>query len=135
MPTYATLEERCDACQVYGGQQNPCLPRGQLLAYAREQAAAADRAEKLGRPRPEVWPCPRRFLDNDNALAWELLPLLATESVAFAPIFSLVSEAMEPDEALAVIRRIHFALGHPEFKDAKKDAERDAARRARAESK
>lgn len=88
----------------------------------------------LGREPPEVWPCPRRFLDPDNALAWELLPLLASESVAFAPVFTLATGGMG-EEALAVIRRIHYAIGHPEFREAKKDAERDAARRAKAESK
>lgn len=105
------------------------------MAYEREQNAAADRAERVGRPRPEVWPCPRRFLDGDNALAWELLPLLASESVAFAPVFSLATADLETEEALATIRRIHFALGHPEFREAKKDAEKAAARRAKAESK
>ena len=88
----------------------------------------------LGREAPEVWPCPRRFLDPDNALAWELLPLLAAESVAFAPVFTLATEGMG-EEALAIIRRIHYAIGHPEFREAKKDAERDAARRAKQEQK
>lgn len=135
VPVYASLEERCDACQVYGGPQNPCIGRDGPMQYERIQREAADRLEAAGKERPEVWPCPRRFLDPENALAWELLPLLAAESVAFAPVFTLATADLPGDEALAIIRRIHYTIGHPEFREAKKDAERDAARRAKQESR
>lgn len=122
VPVFASLEARCDACQVYGGPQNPCQPAG-LLRRIEEETT------KAGRPRP----CPRIFLDAENGTAWELLPLLATESVAFPALFELLTADLDRDEALATVRRIYYALGHPEFRAAKKDAERDAARRAKAE--
>ncbi len=117
VPTFVSLEARCDACAVYGGPQNPCLSAGALMMFE----ARTKR------------PCPRAFLDADNLLAWELLPLLASESVAFAPMFELSTADMEDEERASILRRIHYALGHPEFREAKRAAEQAAARREKRE--
>ena len=76
--------------------------------------------------------CPRVLLDPDNSEAWELLPLLASESVAFSSVFGLMTADMEPDDALAMLRRVYYAMGHPDFREAKKAAEQAKARQEQA---
>lgn len=126
IPQFTLLEDRCDACEVYGGEQPPCVQRS-LLPKILEQTTAE------GRPRP----CPRIFLDDGNAVAWELFPLVVGESAQFPVMFSLVAAAygLDEHESLMILRRINYAAGHPLFVEAKKDAERDMARQREQEAK
>lgn len=50
IPTFRSMEERCNACEIFGGKQNPCQPKANLRLIERT----------YGRP------CPRILLHPDN---------------------------------------------------------------------
>ncbi len=89
-PVFRSLEERCNACEVYGGEQRPCQPRDILEEIQ----------ERDGRP------CPRVLLDLDNVEAWELLPHAFDEARLLPVVFPLATRHLTEDGRHAVLRRV-----------------------------
>lgn len=59
------MEDRCTACEVYGGKEQPCMGPGERAAFEQENER----------------PCPRVVLHADNAEAWTLFAWLLNENV------------------------------------------------------
>lgn len=95
---YRTLDERCAACRVYGGREDPCVgPK--ILAKIQEEH---------GRP------CPRVELAPGNIAAANLIVYLCDrdlQPLALAMYEATVeSEAMTPEDRLTLLGRVSAAV-------------------------
>lgn len=97
------MEERCSACEVYGGNDSACMGEGERAAYEQEHEGKR--------------PCPRVLLDRDNVEAWALLGYAMNESIGrllATPAGELLVEdllgGMSREEATDVARRTASVL-------------------------
>lgn len=101
---YATLEERCAACVVNGGEEGMCI----------SDSHSARLQESTGRP------CPRVELDTDNIEAFRLIGWTADDDLKpLAPMFAAaLLHGREPEEKLRILSRLGSALKSREIRSA-----------------
>lgn len=113
---FGSWEERCNACQIYGGEQEPCCT----------EAVRREIERQHGRP------CPRILLDPWNV---ELVNL-ANMAIADSPLLPMMLEAatagMDPEETQEAIHRVEAVRSHPLVTAALERAKERAAREAAA---
>lgn len=99
---YGTLDERCEACQIMGGDEPPCQPAS-LLRVIEEETG---------------FPCPRREPENaDDGVCMELL------GVATSPILgamyqtwqALLLKDVDEEQQLRLMRRVAAACADEEI--------------------
>lgn len=118
-PTYSSLDERCNACRVYGGRQGPC------------QSPAALRIERATTGRP----CPRVLIDPANVEALELIwYALRDDSAGLAMLFPLLTHDIAPAASLAILRRVRAVAADPAVRSRVALASREAAARAKSDT-
>lgn len=116
VPTFATVDERCAACTMNGGTQNPCMSVSALARYESRWKR----------------PCPFVALDPDNEDAAELFGLLASGSITYESHFADLLHQATPDGRIAMRRRLLHVLGHNSYREARREAEERMRREAEA---
>lgn len=92
---YKTVDERCQACEIKGGDEPPCQPPHLLTLEL----------QNFGKP------CPRRELRPEDAPTAELFWLAMDPRLKhlWSETFSVLLESASKRERLSVIRRIRRA--------------------------
>jgi hypothetical protein len=105
---YATLDARCEACEVLGGEENPCLPRGVLRQIARN----------TGRP------CPRVELAPANVELANVLPFFINEELrpAARDQWRATFRGLGEEDQRLLRLRMAYALQHPAVGRSRRDA-------------
>lgn len=106
------MEARCNACEVYGGPEKPCVD---VAPYANK-----DR------------PCPRVLLEADNAIAFDIVAKAGLEPAglfnAWLPL-QLECLGLTPGQRLLFVDRAIATLSHPVVVE-HQEQERERARLA-----
>lgn len=94
--TFATVDERCGACEVFGGPEEKCI----------SEAKSEDYLARTGRP------CHRVALSSANAVPASILNwLLHSELQHLVSVFAASKLAMFSDEErVLLLSRISYAL-------------------------
>ena len=101
--TYETLDDRCWACVIQGGTENPC----------QSEAVLGEIEKNTGRP------CPRVELEAGGADAFALLGFLIHEDLKpLAPkMFDAITYSMDPEERADTLRLVQSAMGEKKLLD------------------
>jgi hypothetical protein len=98
---YATVDQRCEACVIYGGHEEPCVPPVWFTQFR----------ERLGRPCPRVEIDPSLYLDVEllNFARHPDLRGLVSEK------FRALSESLglDADARDLMLSRLHAVLSDP----------------------
>ena len=114
---FGSWEERCNACRVYGADQEPCVS---LDVYQRDHP---DRE------------CPRVVLDPLSADLVMLANMAIAESPLLATMLETFIEGEDPDRAREFIQRIEAVRTHPSVTSALERARERAEKAAAAKRK
>jgi hypothetical protein len=114
---FKSIEERCNACKLSGGNIDPCMHPAELASYRRETKRE----------------CPRVQLFPENSPAFELANWAMSErlrGLAMARFDAMrAAEGWGPCQVSAVLRRIAAVTGSDEIQkaiDARSKEEADA---------
>jgi hypothetical protein len=93
------VEERCQACRIYGGPEEPCQSARALVEIKK----------RTGRP------CPRVVLEPENYAAARLVGFLIPEDTrGLAPaLYDAIAEDLTAEERLSLLMRVSGALHDP----------------------
>src|SRR6185295_5607077 len=101
---YDSVEGRCEACEIYGGSERPCISEKEIRRYE----------AKHGRP------CPHVTLDIENGLASQLaFGMLDERTRPAVPLIALL-EAGSHDDARRALARATAAIRSKAVNDALK---------------
>jgi hypothetical protein len=113
---FGSWEERCDACQIYGGEQEPCCNEAKRALIEKEH----------GRP------CPRILLAPGSAELVTLANMALAESPLLPIMVGSITAGLEPEEVQEAIIRIEAVRAHPLVVDARERAIERASREKEA---
>lgn len=104
VPTFRSMDERCNACEIYGGRQPPCQPKSNLRLIERT----------YGRP------CPRIVLDPENVGVVRLASAMLSEaSRQFArDLWLELTDGLPKEARLRVRRRAMAAVNSRQVSEA-----------------
>jgi hypothetical protein len=116
---YTSMEERCNACRVYGGAQHECVDLAPYVAVG-----------KL---------CPRALLDPDNVIPFGIVSRSGVEPPGLFDVWlplHLDSLGLKAGQKLLMIERAISTQSHPivvEYQDRERERARLAAKGGRRE--